>query len=80
MGDGWQAVQPVGRPRGVTRPRGYVFSESRISVVVSPPWITGRDRETVWVMIVTIGWGVATTERCVHQFRPINFISKYLRD
>lgn len=47
VGDGWQVGQLVSWPRDVPRPRGWVFTEGRISVVVPTPWITGRDRETV---------------------------------
>lgn len=57
VGDGWQVGQLVSGPRGVPRPRGWVFTEGRISVVVpTPPWITGRDREPVRVMIARGGW------------------------
>jgi hypothetical protein len=53
MSDGRQAIWTIGEPGNVTGPRRYVFTEWWISALVLSPCITGRDRESVPVMIIT---------------------------
>ena len=82
MSDGRQAVWTIGEPRDVTGSWGYVFTECWISAIVLAPCITGRDRETVPMMIMTRSWSVTSVGRYgyVHQSLPRKLIYKYLRD
>ena len=60
MNDGWQVAQTIGEHRYVT---------NLIGVVDRAIWMTGRDRETIPVMIV-VGRSVTAAGRVAHQSLP----------
>ena len=77
MGDGRQVSETVGEPWYVTGSRGYVFAERWVSVVVRAPCITGRDRESVPVMIIPRRWSVTAVGRSISIFPENPFTNTY---
>lgn len=77
--DRWQVIQSIGEPRDIPRQRGRIVTERRVTVVVLSPCITGRDRETVPVMIMTGGQSVTAGQKTesISPFPEDSFANTY---